>query len=427
MAKQGLLKFKPFVLLGLVFISITGGGTLVWTTFLLYYLKAPDELIMTLIATVIPIGILSGLGILLFVIKLLKNIIKPFLVATNKVAERDLTQELYFPSKDIFGEMSKAFNKMVADVRETIVQTADTADEVADEAKKVSIAVESTTAAIEQISAAIEQIASGTQRQAEQLVDTLQTVQELSAGVQQIAANSQGALASSKNAEGSAIKGAEQVGRAVEKMNAISTTVSDSTKAVQQLNQRSEHIGEIVNVITGIADQTNLLALNAAIEAARAGEHGRGFAVVADEVRKLAEGSGTAAQKIGELIKEIQTETASATGAMGVVSREVEEGVQIASSARMALEDIVSAVEVTDQMIQEISIAAQQQSEGIAQVVTAVDSVSGIAQQSSVATQQVYASVQQQMGANEQISVLSASLANLAGDLKQRIKSFRTK
>lgn len=427
MAQQGLLKFKPFVLLGIVFISITGGGTLVWTAFLLYYLKAPKDLTMTLIATVIPIGVIAGLAILLFVIKLLKSIIKPFLSATNRVAERDLTQKLYFPSKDIFGQMSQAFNKMVGDVRETIMQTADTADEVADEANKVSVAVESTTAAIEQISAAIEQIASGTQRQAEQLVETFQTVQELSAGVQQIAANSQAAFASSKNAASSAIKGAQQVGNAVEKISAIATTVGDSTKAVHQLNERSEHIGEIVNVITGIADQTNLLALNAAIEAARAGEHGRGFAVVADEVRKLAEGSGTAAQKIGDLIKEIQSQTATVTGAMGVVGREVEEGVKIASSAQVALEDIVSAVEVTDQMIQEISIAAQQQSEGIAQVVTAVDTVSGIAQQSSVATQQVSASIQQQMGANEQISVLSASLASLAGDLKQRIKSFQTK
>jgi len=427
MSKDGLLKYKPFIRLAIVFILITGGGTLVWTFFLTQYLQATWEQIRTLFILVVPVGFLSGLLILLYVNRMLNNIIKPFMEGNNKVAEGDLTHSIYFPSEDIFGRMAVAFNKMVRDVRETVAQNSDIAHGVAAEAAQVSTAVEEATASIEQISAAVEQIAGGTMRQADQMMETLHTIQELSGGVQQIAANSQIAFSNSQKAAASAEKGAEQVERAVTKMHVIADTVSNSTRAVHKLNERSEHIGEIVNVITSIADQTNLLALNAAIEAARAGEYGRGFAVVADEVKKLAEGSGAAAQQIGELINEIQAETANAAEAMAIGSREVTEGVAVANEAKKALYDIVQAVKEMETMVQEISVAAQQQSHGINLVVGAVDNVSSIAQQSSVATQQVSASIQQQMNTNEQISVLAANLAGLAENLRAKINRFKIK
>lgn len=425
MSKRASFKIKPMVQLGIIFVTITGGGTLVWTGFLLYYLKATSEQISTLFTVVAPIGIGFGLIMLLLVNRLLGRIFQIFLDVISKVADQDLTQNIYFPTKDVFGRMAAAFNKMVEDIRLTIKQNTETANMVASEANQVSAAVEQATASIQQISAAIQQIVGGTQGQAYQLNETLQVTRELSAAVQQIAANSQAAYTASQNASELACKGAEEIEKAFDKMNKISETVTDSALVVRTLNESSEQIGEIVNVITSIADQTNLLALNAAIEAARAGEHGRGFAVVADEVRKLAEGSAKAAQQIGALIKEIQAETLRAVNSMVVGSAEVEEGVVIASQAQSALSEIVGTVNKTVHMVQEISTAAHQQSRGISQVVQAIDKVNNIAHQVSVATQQVSASTQQQMNTNEQVNANASRMAQFAQELRQRISKFK--
>lgn len=425
MSKGPSFRIKPMVRLGLIFVAITGGGTLVWTLFLMHYFGATPEQTKQLVTGVMPVGVISGLLILYMVTRILKSIFQVFLQATNRVAEGDLTGEIYFPTKDVFGRMATAFNKMVKDIRDTVQQSASTANNVACESQQVSDATQEATAALQQISAAIQQIMGGTQGQAYQLNETLQVMRDLSAAVQQIAASSQNAHGASQNASRLAIKGANEVERAVLKMNSISETVKRSAQVVKTLNERSEQIGEIVNVITSIADQTNLLALNAAIEAARAGEHGRGFAVVADEVRKLAEGSGKAAQQIGDLIKEIQSETGMAVNAMVVGSKEVEEGVVIASEAQQALKEIVETVESTVDIVQEISTAAQQQSAGITQVVQSIDKINNIAQQVSSAVQQVSASAQQQMNTNEQVTLNAQRLAEAAEELRKKITKFK--
>jgi len=418
-------KIKPLVQLGIIFIAITGGGTLIWTAFLLYYFNASPDQIRKLATVVAPIGICFGLFMLLLVNRMLVRIFEIFSEVIGKVADKDLTQKIYFPTKDVFGRMASAFNKMIEDIRLTIHQNMETARMVAAESNQVSQVVEQASASIQQISAAIQQIVGGTQGQAYQLNETLQITRDLSAAVQQIAANSQAAHTASQNASELAGKGAGEVEKAVRKMNKISDTVSESALVVKTLNERSEQIGEIVNVITSIADQTNLLALNAAIEAARAGEHGRGFAVVADEVRKLAEGSAKAAQQIGELIKQTQEETSKAVNSMVIGSKEVEEGVVVASQAQTALSEIVDTVNKTVRMVQEISTAAQQQSEGITQVVQSIDKVNNIAYQVSVAIQQVSASTQQQMNTNEQVNANASRLAQLAEELRERISKFK--
>lgn len=425
MSKGQVIRIKPLIRLGIIFITITVGGAFSWTAFLLRYFKATPQQMYKLLITVGPIALVVGLLVLFLVNRLLVRTFRVFLDSISKVADKDLTQEIVFPTNDVFGKMANAFNKMVEDIRLTVRQNMETAQMVAFEANQVSAAVDETASSVQQISAAIQQIAGGTQGQADQLNETLQITRDLSAAVQQIAANSKEAYGASVNASELACRGAVEIEKAFDKMNTISDTVTDSALTVQALNQRSEQIGQIVGVISAIADQTNLLALNAAIEAARAGDHGRGFAVVADEVRKLAEGSAKAAQQIGELVKEIQEETAGAVNSMVAGSKEAEEGVVIAIHAQKALTEMVGTVDRTVRMVLEITTAAEQQSRGIAQVVESIDKVNVIAHQVSVASQQVSVSTQQQMNTNEQVNENASRLAQLAEKLRERISKFK--
>lgn len=201
--------------------------------------------------------------------------------------------------------------------------------------------------------------------------------------------------------------GAGAVDKTVLGMRSIQKTVSVSAGKVRELGQYSEQIGTIVEAIDDIAGQTNLLALNAAIEAARAGEHGKGFAVVADEVRKLAERSGKATKEIASLIGTVQSGTVEAVRAMEAGAREVEGGVALAEDAGKALESILKAVELTRAQVEEIAAAAQEMSSASGEVVKSMDEVASIVEENTAATEEMAAGSSQVSKAVEQIAAIS--------------------
>ncbi len=173
------------------------------------------------------------------------------------------------------------------------------------------------------------------------------------------------------------------------------------------MGSRSDQIGEIVTTIEDIASQTNLLALNAAIEAARAGEAGKGFAVVADEVRKLAERSSTSTREIGDLIKSIQKTVAEAVTAMDEGAKEVERGVLIANEAGVSLNDILKASEAVNQQADQAAAAAEQMSASANELVAAVDSVSAVVEENTAATEEMAAGSSEVTQAIENIASVS--------------------
>lgn len=264
-----------------------------------------------------------------------------------------------------------------------------------------------TTEAMKQLSDAITQIAKGSQEQSQGVEQASNIVGQVSTAISEVARNAQAASEGSSSANEAARNGQIMVGKTVDGMQRISSAVQVASDQISALGTQSEEIGKIVAVIDDIAAQTNLLALNAAIEAARAGEQGRGFAVVADEVRGLAERVTDATKEIANLIDNIQKGVAESVKAVEEGSNEVQEGVKLAEEAGRALDEILGGIESVAQMIEQISASAEEVSASSDEMVKTMDAVSTITEQNSAATEQMAAS-------NTEVSTALASIASIS-------------
>jgi len=220
-------------------------------------------------------------------------------------------------------------------------------------------------------------------------------------------------------------QGNQLIQHAMQQMEKINDSFKESSSVVNKLTERSKEVGQIAALITGIADQTNLLALNAAIEAARAGEQGRGFAVVADEVRTLAEKTSVSAKQVSELIVVIQKESLSSMQSMDKVNTEVHEGLKQIHEAGEIFERILSSAQHVAQQSQEVSVTAEEMSASSKHVAASVETMTNIAQTSAHSSQSVAASSQEQLASMEEISSASESLAKKAQELKNLINTFK--
>ena len=261
-----------------------------------------------------------------------------------------------------------------------------------------------------QLAVSFNEIARDTENQSSQIDQVATAMEEMSATVIEVSNNCQTAARSAMTTQELAVKGGEIVAKAVEWMLVVAETVKSSTAMVETLGKNSDQIGAIVAVINDIADQTNLLALNAAIEAARAGEHGRGFAVVADEVRKLAEKTTKSTKEIAEMIKTIQNDTQKAIASMHEGTKGIEEGVELATNAKKALQQIVSSVEEVTDLVRHISTATEEQSATTNNISANVTDIASIARKTA--------------GGVKHISVASEELNSIAEELKKMVEAF---
>ena len=327
-----------------------------------------------------------------------------------------------------------------------------TTQQLAGGAQQQTESIETTTSAMGQLSKAIEQIAQGSQEQAGQVEQASTIVGEVSRAVNDVAQSAQAAASGSQEANEAARTGAEMVAKTVEGMQKIEAAVTMASEKITELGTQSAEIGKIVAVIDDIAAQTNLLALNAAIEAARAGEQGRGFAVVADEVRKLAERVTGATKEIANLIDTVQKGVDESIKATEDGAREVAEGAVQAQEAGKILEQILASVELVSGQVEQISAAAEEvsassdemvktidavssvveQNSAAAEQMTAnsdevsrsIESVSGITQQSSAATQEMSASAEEMTAQVEEVVSSAQSLSDMSQTLQKAVSAF---
>jgi len=286
-------------------------------------------------------------------------------------------------------------------------QIATTIQQVAKGASQQSEAAGRTASSVEQMTRAIQGVAKGAQEQAIAVNKMSALIGQLSAAIQQVQAGAKTVAEVSHAASETANQGSLTVESTLKGMTSIREKVSQSAEKVQTMGQRSAEIGAIVETIQDIASQTNLLALNAAIEAARAGEHGKGFAVVADEVRKLAERSAAATREISALVHEIQRSVEEAVLAMKESVAEVENGVQQGKFAGAALKDILEGIHAVQGQASQVTRAAEQMVAYSEELVGAADEVSAIAEENTAATEEMSAGSQEIAQAIESIASVS--------------------
>jgi methyl-accepting chemotaxis protein len=320
---------------------------------------------------------------------LLQRSITDLLNTINQVARGDLTIR------------GKVTNDALGNVVDSVNFMLDNFTKVLERVRKAAIDV-STSA--NQILDAADDMTAGATQQDQEITNTSSAVEELTVSMKQVSNNAEASAEAARRALDAAEQGNRAVSDTLDGMQRIRSSVQATAKKIKSLGDRSLEISEIINVINDITEQTNLLALNAAIEAARAGEAGRGFAVVADEVRKLAEHSRSATKDIAALIKAIQAETNEAVVVMEEGTREVEAGAGLADQAGKALEAISSVVRQSAELVQEISLASKQQVRGTEGVANAMQIISGITRQTTQGARQTASTVGNMVRLSEQLN-----------------------
>ncbi|MBI4852763.1 MAG: methyl-accepting chemotaxis protein [Acidobacteria bacterium] len=314
----------------------------------------------------------------------------------SDVARGDLTKQAKV-TEDVTGAIADAFNFMIVQLRNVI--------------KNVQATTSRVSKAATEIKATAEHLAEGSESQASQIIDTSAAVEEMATSIKHVSENAVLSATVSEQARTNAKQGAEVVRKTISGMNNIRQQVQETAKRIKRLGESSQEIGEIVQLISDIADRTSILALNASIQAAMAGDAGRGFGVVAAEVERLAERSAQATKRIETLIKSVQSETKEAISSMESTTREVVLGSELANEAGKSLSEIEVVSNRLAELMQSISMAAKQQARGSESINSSMNTISDITQQTASGTKQAASSMKE--------------LSKLAEDLRSSVSTFK--
>ncbi|NEU30475.1 methyl-accepting chemotaxis protein [bacterium LRH843] len=377
------------------------------------------------------IQIAAGAVVLSVIIALViaRMIVRPLNILLERVeviAAGDLSgEEIPVRKKDEIGQLTIMFNGMRDNLRQLIGKTMSMSEQVAATAEQLSASSQETSAATNQIAVTIQDVSVASEQTVSRSQESTQSALEVNEGVKRIGEAMDGASEVAGEASKQAKGGEQAIERAINQIGTIHQTVNQSAALILQLGERSKEIGNILSLITSISDQTNLLALNAAIEAARAGEHGKGFAVVADEVRKLAEESRASAAEISAMIDLIQQDTEKAVEEMNRGTKEVEVGTKVVHEAGHSFANISQAIERVTTEMGYVSEATEQIARNAVRLNEALSEMEESSVQNAEHSQGVAASTEEQLASMEEIASSAEALNHLASELREEVNRFQ--
>ncbi|MFX0558921.1 methyl-accepting chemotaxis protein [Tepidibacillus infernus] len=379
---------------------------------------------LVLITTLITI--LLAVAIAIVFARMISTPVKLLDKHASLMADGDLTQQIpNIKNNDEIGHLVRTFEYLQEQLKQMVAKIQVHAEQVASTSVELAASTEQTTQSTEQISLTMQEMAANSDTQVVNVQETAEFIDQFQQGIVHITENANDASTGAAKTSTLANNGMNMLRETIKQMNGIGKTVDQSVNVVTRLNERSQKINEIVDLITNIADQTNLLALNAAIEAARAGEHGRGFAVVADEVRKLAEQSGNAAKNIAGMIIEIKEDTTKVVQSMTKGNDEVKEGILAVEKVNIAFEEILTSIQHVALTSDSTLNAAKAMEQYVTKVISAIEEMKKGIEGNASFTQTVAAASEEQNASMEEVRSSIESLSYMAEELRELINQFK--
>ncbi|MGG0062455.1 methyl-accepting chemotaxis protein TlpC [Bacillus subtilis] len=388
-------------------------------------LASLTQSLFTQFAIVLVIVIMVSVILVLVFTRKINKRLNALKSAFESAGNGDMTIEVSDKTGDELSELSVYYNKMRMKLNDTIQTVQQSALQLASASQQLSAGAEETNQASEKITEAVQQIANGAQDQITRIENSESSLKQASADIRDISANTAAIADKGQLAQSKADIGQKEIANVQAQMDAIHQSIQKSGEIIHQLGGRSKQIEQILSVITQIADQTNLLALNAAIEAARAGEQGKGFAVVADEVRKLAEESQQSAGQISKLIIEIQKDMNRSARSVEYVKTEAAEGVTMIQRTRDAFKEIAAATGEISAEISDLSASVTNISASAHHINDSFAANTADIKESTKNTRQAAALTEEQFAAMEEITAASETLSQLAEELTGIISQFK--